>query len=306
MTEHDSFWDFYWETRLQPMENLGKRAAILAASRLIRALAEQTNQQVRVLELGCGEGQVVGTLVDSHARWCASQYVIGVDYNARSLERCRVDFPGYTFLLGDFTDASLLRQLGTYDILLFVNALHEVYSATHLPGSSEVDVPAAKKRVEGALRAALTCLAPGGWLVLFDGLEPPGCPTDQLQIRLLDQRAWQGFEVFCRQYQPFHITYREAGEPGCVELSRRDFTRYITKSIFLNKPLWQTERAESYQYYTEAEFRAVSERLGLEIVKLSTLTENSIKWSREVELLTPGETFPEEHILIQAQRRLEK
>jgi hypothetical protein len=39
MQEENDFWDFYWETRLLPMENLGKRAAILAASRLMRFLA---------------------------------------------------------------------------------------------------------------------------------------------------------------------------------------------------------------------------------------------------------------------------
>jgi hypothetical protein len=30
MSNNEDFWDFYWETRLLPMENLGKQAAILA------------------------------------------------------------------------------------------------------------------------------------------------------------------------------------------------------------------------------------------------------------------------------------
>ena len=53
MPEKDAFWDFYWENRLLPMENLGKQAAILAASKLIRHLAQQANQPIRLLELGC-------------------------------------------------------------------------------------------------------------------------------------------------------------------------------------------------------------------------------------------------------------
>ena len=36
MPENETFWDFYWEIHLQPMRNLGKRFAILAASDLIR------------------------------------------------------------------------------------------------------------------------------------------------------------------------------------------------------------------------------------------------------------------------------
>ena len=52
----DEFWEFYWESRLQALENLGKQAAIRAASRLIRRLARQVNRPIRLLEPGCGEG----------------------------------------------------------------------------------------------------------------------------------------------------------------------------------------------------------------------------------------------------------
>jgi hypothetical protein len=87
-----------------------------------------------------------------------------------------------------------------------------------------------------------------------------------------------------------------------VELSRRDFTRYITKSIFLDKPLWQTERLESYQYFNEVEFREAISSLGLTITTLRTLTVNYEKWQDEVEIETPGADFPVEHILFLAQK----
>ena len=286
------------------MENLGKRAAILAASRLMRSLHQQTHQPLRLLELGCGEGQVIGLLADSHAQLCASDCIIGVDYNPRSLARCQRDYPGFRFQLGDFTEPSLLATLEGYDIVLLVNALHEVFSATVSPTSAEVDIPLAKQRVEQALAGAVQALRPGGWLVLFDGLEPPGDLNQTVQMRFLHRRARALFELFARQYRPFHITFRVVDEAGTVELSRRDFTRYITKSIFLGKQLWQTERSESYQYFTETEFRAAFDRLGMEIVELRTLSENSEKWSRAVELISPGAEFPTEHILILAQRRM--
>ena len=66
MSENDTFWEFYWEMHLQPMRNLGKRFAILAASDLIRRLERQNKQPLRLLELGCGEGQVIGTLLQAH------------------------------------------------------------------------------------------------------------------------------------------------------------------------------------------------------------------------------------------------
>ena len=38
MPESEELWDFYWEVRLQALEDLGKREAILAALRLVRSL----------------------------------------------------------------------------------------------------------------------------------------------------------------------------------------------------------------------------------------------------------------------------
>ena len=109
----------------------------------------------------------------------------------------------------------------------------------------------AKRKVEQAFAGAVERIAPGGYLVLFDGLEMEGDPVQKLRIRFLGRQARDAFETFAREYQPFKIAYREI-DNGAVELSRRAFTRYITKSIFLGKSLWQTERLESYQYYQEA------------------------------------------------------
>ncbi|MEJ2247862.1 MAG: hypothetical protein P8Y80_17595, partial [Acidobacteriota bacterium] len=170
------------------------------------------------------------------------------------------------------------------------------------PELGEIDVPSAKQRVESALAGAVGCLAPGGWLVLFDGLEPPGDSHQILRIRFRDYQVFQEFQDFVKQYHPFRIAYRESESPLCVELSQRDFTRYITKSIFLGKQLWETERLQSYQYYTEEEYQAAFARQGLEISELRTLTMNDEKWRYRMEIATPGFQFPDEHVLILARQ----
>jgi SAM-dependent methyltransferase len=302
MPENNDFWDFYWETRLLPMENLGKRAAIQAASRLIRLLAQKVDHPLRLLELGCGEGQIIGTLLDAHFQLCEIKTSVGVDYNAQSLTKCRRDYPGLRCIEGDFTDTDLLVGLGKFELVLLVNALHEVYSDSFSPELGEIDVPSAKQRVESALAGAVGCLALGGWLVLFDGLEPTGDPHQILRIRFRDYQVFQEFQDFVEQYQPLRITYREMEGPLCVELSQRDFTRYITKSIFLGKQLWETERSQSYQYFTEEEYQEAFARQGLKISELRTLTMNEEKWRYRVEIASPGFQFPDEHVLILAQR----
>lgn len=298
MPETDAFWDFYWEVRLREIEDLGKREAILAASRLVRGLTADPVQPVRLLELGCGTGQIIGSLAEAHAGVPGMDTSVGVDYLPASIEKCRRAFPRLTFHTADFTDPALLAGLGQFQIVLLVNAIHEVFSAAFSPELNEIDVPAAKTRVRQAFAGAAACLAPGGYLVLFDGLEMPGDLAVPLRIRFLGRQARRRFEIFVREYHPFRITFRETGDPLCIEISRRDFTRYIDKSIFLEKHLWPTERLESYQYFNEDEFRQTITGLGLVITHLRTLTVNEEKWRSEVEIETPGEDFPTEHILI--------
>jgi SAM-dependent methyltransferase len=301
MPERDDFWEFYWDIRLQELEDLGKREAILAVSQLIRRLAERPDQPVRLLELGCGEGQIIGPLVEAHAQVRSINASCGVDYSHRSIEKCRSDYPALQFIDGDFTEPDRMAGLGQFEIVLLVNALHEVFSACYSAEIGEVAVNQAKQRVEQALAVAVEHLAPGGYLALFDGLEPPGDTQVPVRIRFLHWQARRRFDTFAREYQPFRISYRESGDPFLVELSMRDFTRYITKSIFLGKQLWQKERLESYQYFNETEFCEAFTRLGLAISELRTLTVNYEKWCSEVKIETPGVDFPAEHIMILAQ-----
>jgi SAM-dependent methyltransferase len=302
MDESDEFWDFFWEVRLHELEDLGKREAILAVSKLVRSLAGRPDQPVRLLELGCGEGQIIGALVEAHAQVDGIHTSCGVDYSHQAIEKCRRAYSGMTFIEGDFTDQNLVEKLGQFGVVLLVNSLHEVFSSAYSPELGEVAVLDGKRGVEQALASAASCLAPGGYLVLFDGLEYSGDLHEQLCIRFLSWQARRRFETFAREYQPFRISFRELGDPLLVELSLRDFTRYITKSIFLGKRLWQTERLESYQYFNQAEFRAAFAHLGLAINELRTLTVDYEKWSSEVEIVTPNVDFPAEHILIVARQ----
>ena len=298
MSESDEFWDFYWETSGRKLADLGKWEAIRAASRLVRRLVEDPLQPVRILELGCGEGQVIGALVRAHAGVRAIEASCGVDYAPAAIEKGRRSFPELVFIEGDFTDPHLLGGLGQFEIVLLVNALHEVFSAAYSDALGEVDVPQARRRVREALAMAVERLAPGGYLLLFDGLESAGDTSQILRIRWPDRQARRRFETFATEYRPFRIAYHETGDPLRVELSYHDFTRYVTKSIFLDKPLWQTERLESYQYYTQAEFTEAFERLELEVCELRTLTVDYDKWRGEVEIETDGVDYPVEHVLL--------
>jgi SAM-dependent methyltransferase len=217
------------------------------------------------------------------------------------LATSRKDYPGLRCVEGDFTDPDLLTSLGKFDILLLVNALHHVFSDSFSAQLGEVDVPVGKQRVQQALTDAVSCLDPGGWVVLFDGLELPGDPNQLVQLCFQDTRALRSFEKFARTYKPFRVTYRKLSSL-CVEVAQKYYNRYMTKSIFLEKKLWNSEQFESYQYFTQDEFRSAFTQSGLEIKEIRTLTVNEQKWHQQVDIDASNVKFPDEHILIIAQK----
>ena len=205
--------DLYWEVHLQALEDLGKREAVLAASQLVRALPGTLAQRPRLLELGCGEGQVIGALVEAHPPRRRRRGLLHP-----AIVKCRKAYPSLSFVEGDFTDPALLQHLGQFNIILFVNSLHEVFSSTISPELGEVDVPLAKRRLEQALAGAVQLLAPGGCLVLFDGLEYPGDTSRWVSIRFRHWGASRRFATFANEYRPFRISYRVTGDPFIIEL----------------------------------------------------------------------------------------
>ena len=295
----DPFWDFYWETRLQYLQGQGKGEVILQASRLIRS----SNQSFRILEAGCGEAQIIGALVDAHGNPAGEHPSVGIDRDLTALAVARKNYPTVNFIEGDFTDQRLLQSLGEFDLLLLVNALHHVFSDAYDPALEEIDVPKGKGNVHTSFNTLAQTVKPGGYLILFDGLEANGSPDEPVQIRFLNPNAWQKFQTFAQEYKPFKINYQHDTVQKAITLNLRDFTRYVTKIIFLGKPLWERERHESYQYFKEEEMRQMLVENGFDIQEFRLLSVDYDHWLQDVEILTPDVEFPPEHVIITAQRK---
>ena len=294
---NDPFWNFYWETRLQYLQGQGKGEVIEKASQLIRS----ANQPFRFLEAGCGEAQIIGSLVEAHGSLGGEQASVGVDRDLTALAIARKKYPSIRFLAGDFSDTDLLQSLGQFDLLLLVNALHHVFSDAYDPKLGEIDVPKGKANLHTSFATLAQTVKPGGYVILFDGLEVNAPPDTPVQIQFQTPEAMEKFQTFVREYQPFRIQYQQDFE-RIITLSMRDFTRYVTKIIFLGKPLWARERQESYQYFNESEMRRMFTQNGFDIQEFRLLSVDYDKWLQEVSILTPGIDFPPEHVLITAQK----
>jgi SAM-dependent methyltransferase len=294
---NDPFWDFYWETRLQYLQGQGKGDVIEKASQLIRT----DNLPFRILEAGCGEAQIIGSLVEAHDSPGGDQASVGIDRDLTALAVAQKKYPSIRFLAGDFTDTDLLQSLGQFDLLLLINALHHVFSDAYDPILEEIDVPKGKANSLTCFTNLSQTVKPGGYVILFDGLEADVPLDTAIQIQFQTPEAMEKFQTFAREYQPFRIQY-QINTDDIATLSMRDFTRYVTKIIFLGKPLWVRERQESYQYFNESEMRGMLSQNGFDIQEFRLLSVDYDHWLQEVSILTPGVDFPPEHVLITAQK----
>src|SRR6201994_1487869 len=70
----------------------------------------------RVLELGCGTGELLAALEPSHG--------VGVDFGAKTIERARARFPGLDFVLGDAEDPTTLQAIeGPVDYIVIADTI---------------------------------------------------------------------------------------------------------------------------------------------------------------------------------------
>src|SRR6516162_3585909 len=70
----------------------------------------------RVLELGCGTGDLLAALKPS--------FGVGVDFSEGMIKEARAAHPELTFLVGDIEDAAFVRSLpGPFDVIVVVDTL---------------------------------------------------------------------------------------------------------------------------------------------------------------------------------------
>jgi len=294
--------DIYWKTRKDRLEiPNGKRSAVTTSAKLINELTStKPASKIRVLELGCGEGHLLGLL----AKLCESitnLEFVGMDIRSDVLDKACVLYPSCSFLHGDYTQITS-SAVGKFDLVLAVNTLHEVYSSAFSTQINEIDTFLGKKRTKDALKVISTVMNQDGHIVIFDGVEPDYDSEDSVVLKFDSEEWLEEFKSFASEYRAYKVRYRNLGN-NRAELSVRDFVRYITKTIFLGKPLWVIEKNESYQYYREAEFLETLLELEYELVDLQYFSPSYELWRQRVSIETPGIEFPNEHIMLTARKR---
>lgn len=277
----------YWKER---EANINK---FWGKGKLISEVAQLIDGRKSILEVGCGEGHLLSSIINLAGSLFTKS--VGVDNNLQAIKRASIFYPEIDFHYIDITKYSSLRNLGKFDVILIVNVLHEIYSVSSLSQS----IKFGKQMVSDTIKEMSCLLNDDGIFVIMDGLEADNSDKDSVKFKL--KCSINYFNDFIADYRHLYNKYDMLNESAEVEMMSRDFTRFITKLRFVNGPLWDIEKTESYQYYTEKEFFEKLISNGFNVIKIEKFISNIHNWENSIDI-TQG-NFPFEHIIIIGQKR---
>lgn len=203
-----------------------------------------------IVDKGCGTGKLMVEL----SRLFPDSRVAGVDLSREFLRVC--DENTYatdevTLVFGNVIDVCV--PPGTASTVIFSSVMHEVHSYSGYK-TSEID---------RALVNAFTELAPGGHLLMRDGVSPAPATW---RLELLDQQTRETFERFAKEFRHGQGVRFTRLSDSVVELSSHDANEFICKKDYLKN--WHIEVHEEFGPWTLAEWKAGLERAGFEPMHL--------------------------------------
>ncbi len=164
----------------------------------------------RIVEIGPGGGVVLDLL---EARFPGSE-ILGVDLSREVVTALSRHRRGWKVVLGAAEELAQLVPTPV-DTVVFCSILHEVFSYGE---------PAfAMARVERVVRAAYSVLAPGGRIVIRDGVMPPAATR---RLRFIAPDARTTFELYVAQFEGRRIAFTELAADR-VELSAADAMEFL-------------------------------------------------------------------------------
>jgi SAM-dependent methyltransferase len=251
-----------------------------------------------VLEIGCGNGVVLKLAADQ-LKPDGSKPWVGVDMNAKLLSMAAKDLEGWpvTLLRADMrrreSFLNTLRPYGGFDNIIFSSTLHEIYSEEFMAqlngprtGAERTDTKdeqTAEHMAWGAIMVAINMarklLAPGGRIIIRDGIQPA---PEQLKVKFQTEFGETQFYKFVDDYPRF-IHYREFSHShGTVYVDAVDLFEFMTKYFYLEN--WEVEVNEVFGWTSEEQFKVQFQGSSLQHFEAYTIPWLADKWAGDFEV----------------------
>jgi SAM-dependent methyltransferase/nicotinamide mononucleotide adenylyltransferase len=220
------------------------------------SLAQKLEDLVRwvkpgcVVDKGCGTGKLLVEL----SRLFPDSAFVGVDLSREFLRLC--DENTYatdevTLVFGNIIERNV--PPGSATTVIYSSVMHEVHSY------NGYDV----KQIDRALASAFEELAPGGHVVIRDGVSPPPATW---RLRLLTAQTRETFERFAREFCHGRGASFERLADDVVRLSSHDANEFLCKKDYLKN--WHIEVHEEFGPLTLTGWGEALERVGFHALEL--------------------------------------
>jgi len=204
-----------YKLRKDEFDRVANEASYLSSMNAARSDKARMLDHVRpgrIVEVGPGGGVVLDLLEE---RFPDSE-IIGLDLSreviaALQARRAR-DHRRWQLVEAD---AFALPEHGQFDSIIYCSVLHEIYSYVEPRFSLD--------SVRDLLRASWRALAPGGRLVIRDGVAPP---PGLRRVRFLAADGREFFELFAAQFEGLRLTWRDLLD-GRVELDAHQAMEFL-------------------------------------------------------------------------------
>ncbi len=203
-----------------------------------------------IVDKGCGTGKLMVEL----SRLFPQSRLVGVDLSREFLRVC--DENTYStedvmLVFGNIIERNV--PPGTATTVIYSSVMHEVHSY------SDYDV----KQIDRALANAWQELAPGGRVLIRDGISPAPATW---RVRLLTPLARETFTRFAQEFCHGRGAKFEQLSEDCVRLSSHDANEFLCKKDYLKN--WHIEIHEEFGPLTLEGWRDALKRAGFEPLHL--------------------------------------
>jgi SAM-dependent methyltransferase len=246
-----------------------------------------------ILEIGCGAGAVLELLSKNFPK----SAITGIDNSEQMLSAAtgrKYSNSNVSIIQGD----ALNRQFenGSIDTIILSSVLHEIYSYNNY----QIDA------LEKALSNACEMLAPGGRIIIRDGIMPA---PQTFYLKFGNDETKASFKKFAEDFIPRKISYSPASDSGFPELSSADAYEFLSKYFY--KENWAIEVKEQFGILNLSGYCDILERNGMQIVNAHSYLIDFLKckYEKDVSLLEKkGEAYipakyPDSTAIIIAEKR---
>ena len=205
-----------------------------------------------IVDQGCGTGQLMVEL----ARLFPRSRLVGVDLSREFLRLCDQNTylaQDVSFIAGNVIDRHIAE--GSATSVIFSSVMHEVHSYTGY------DVT----QIDRALRNAFDSLAPGGQVLVRDGVSPEPATW---RLRFLNPATRDTFTRFAAEFKQGKGVPFERLDENVVRLSSHDANEFLCKKDYLKN--WHIEVNEEFGPLTMLGWGDALTRAGFKPVHLSS------------------------------------